>query len=99
MRFQPLGTVSVTEPVVVKLRARLPLLPDPVIVTGLPPLGAGTTAKLKTWVVVPATLTTFRKPLPGLTMQSNGLLLPPLPADGYEQTLTRVPFRRATSGP
>ena len=24
---------------------------------------------------------------PGVTMQSNGLLLPPLPADGYEQTL------------
>ena len=30
----------------------------------------------------------FRKPLEGLTMQSNGLLLPPLPAEGYEQTFT-----------
>src|SRR5215212_4980345 len=27
--------------------------------------------------------------MPGVTMQSNGLLLPPLPADGYEQTLAR----------
>ena len=39
---------------------------------------------------VPASLVMTRKPPPGLTMQSNGLLLPPLPADGYEQTLTRT---------
>src|ERR1041385_1257963 len=56
LRFQPLGTVSATEPVLVKPRARFPELPEPVMVTGFPPLGVGETVKLKTWVVVPATL-------------------------------------------
>src|SRR5206468_1883137 len=36
-----------------------------------------------------AFLFTWRKPLPpGGTMQSNGLLFPPLPADGYEHRFT-----------
>ncbi len=91
VRFHPLTAASVTDPVLVKPSGRLPELLEPVMLTGFPPLGVGTTVKLKTWLVVPATLTIFRKPLPGLTMQSNGLLLPPLPADGYEQTLTRLP--------
>ena len=48
LRFQPPGTVSVTDPLVVNASARLPVSPEPVMVTGLPPLGAGDTAKVKT---------------------------------------------------
>jgi hypothetical protein len=49
------------------------------------------TVKANGWVVVGSLGTAFtmlRKPLPGLTMQSFGSLLPPLPPTGYEQTLT-----------
>jgi hypothetical protein len=53
--------------------------------------GAGLMLKVKLPVVLTGVcLMIFRKPVPGMLMQSNGLLLPPLPADGYEQTFTRT---------
>ncbi len=50
----------------------------------------GFTVKSNAWLV--GTVVTFlitSRPSPGPMMQSNGLLLPPLPADGYVQTLIR----------
>ena len=56
------------------------------------PFGTGETANGKLVVVsLPAFLTMTRKPPPGFAMQSNGLLLPPFPADGYEHTFTSTP--------
>src|SRR4051812_21721331 len=79
------GMVSLTEAVVPNGMPKVGVSPLPVIWNGLAP---GLAVKEKTWVVpAGATLTHFMKPANALTMQSNGLLFPPLPADGYEHTL------------
>jgi hypothetical protein len=77
---QSCGTDSATLVVSLDGMPNSSVWPDPVICLVMPP---GWTVKSKTWVV--ATVATFlitRRPSPGLMMQSNGLLLPPLPADG-----------------
>ncbi len=53
----------------------------------------GLTVKLKTWVVPSgATFVILRKPPPGVTTQSNGLLLPLFPSDGYVHTFASTAF-------
>src|SRR5690242_4698228 len=97
LRVQFCGTVSVTVSELFPMATPIGRVwPEPVIVYFEDsPDGTGFATKLKLVVEVVFPLATFlmtRKPPPGETMQSNGLLLPPFPADGYEQTFTRVEF-------
>ena len=95
------GWVSVMEPAAVIAIPRAPVSltasppPAGTVVPTIealvaPEASAGEMVKPKVAVVAaPVFFTILRKPPPGVVMQSNGLLLPPLPADGYEQTFTR----------
>ena len=71
VRSHPVTSVSATEYDVPTGRGKAPVVPVPVTLLLMEP---GVTLKLN-WVVVslPAALSIFRKPPPGVTMQSNGL--------------------------
>ena len=89
-RCQPTGTVSVTDAASVTTTPIAGVSPLPVIEWMLP-AGGGVTVNEK--LVKSSGFASFsmtRNPLPGFTMQSNGLLLPPLPAEGYAHTFTRA---------
>ena len=81
--------VSPTDALVVTVSGMAVAVPLPAIDRATAP-GFAVNPNVGLVTPVPASLVMTRKPPPGLTMQSNGLLLPPLPADGYEQTLTRT---------
>src|SRR5437868_1112629 len=78
-RRQPDGTASVTEaePACIPIGAVWPV-PVTVYVLGCGATGAGATVNGKSAEPPLATFLTIKKPPPGVVMQSNGLLLPPL---------------------
>src|SRR5439155_560726 len=92
LSVQPEGRVSATLPVFVTTSSRLDVCWPPDIGLGLPDVGLGVTSNANVWLDVPLMVfLMISAPVPGVKMQSNGLLLPPLPAEGYEQTLMSRP--------
>src|SRR5512141_1742487 len=85
VRSHPATAASATEYAVPTGTGNAPVSPDPVTDLLMLP---GFTVKLNCVESLGvALLTIFKKPPPGVTMQSFGSLLPPFPADGKEHTL------------
>jgi hypothetical protein len=90
--LNPPGTASFRSRVVVGAYGISDTDPLPLIVQVLASFVEAAEALNVNACVLPAGafLTMVRKPLPGVTTQSKGLLFPSFPAEGYEQTLMNL---------